>query len=174
MNREISINYTPQMVKTALRRFWFRTIGWPTFLSVCAVLAAFVYFLIARDDSWVYGHWGPNWFLVFMIVLGLVLFLCVVFVTMCLQHLNQALRELAKRNSPIVVWKFTDDHISTTSELVTAEMSWKLVEKIWQFPEVWLLFFSKNNFMTLPLDSIDYELGQFITAKVMENGGRVS
>jgi hypothetical protein len=56
----------------------------------------------------------------------------------------EALEELAKRKSAVVVWQFTEDHISTRSELATAEISCKLIQKVWRFPEVWLLFFFKE------------------------------
>jgi hypothetical protein len=174
MDREISVRYTPQLVKTAVRCFWFRQVGWSTFISVCLVFAAFVYLLIARDRSWVYSHWGPNWFLVVMIVFGLLLLFCVVFIKICLRSLKEALEELAKRKSAVVVWRFTEGHISTRSDLATVEISWELIKKVWRFPEVWLLFFSKDNYMTLPLQYVDNELRQFIAAKVTANGGAVT
>ena len=173
-NREISIRYTPQLVKTAVRCFWFRYVGWPTFISCCLVFAAFIYFLISRERSWPYSHWGPTWYLAVMILLGLVLFLCVVFITACFRSLKEALDELKKRKSAVVVWRFDEDHIRTRSDLAEAEISWKLIEKVWLFPEVWLLFFSKDNYMTLPVQDIDDELRQFITARVIANGGKVS
>ncbi len=69
---------------------------------------------------------------------------------------------------PTAEFSFTDDYIGIESDMGKSELSWKLVEKVWQYPSVWLVFLEKQSYITLPTESIDEELKQFITLKIKE------
>jgi len=64
---------------------------------------------------------------------------------------------------------FTDERIAIESDIGKNELSWKMIEKIWEYPSVWLVFIAKQGYITLPTANLDDELKQFIAVKVREN-----
>lgn len=68
---------------------------------------------------------------------------------------------------------FSDESLTVSSDLGKSEMSWRAIEKIWKFPDVWLLFVSKSVFITLPLSDIDASTQEFIAEQTLRHGGRV-
>ena len=74
----------------------------------------------------------------------------------------------------MTVFRFDDEGVSTRSDLGASEIKWKLVKKAWAFPEVWLLFVTNNQYITLPTKDLGSEAEQFIRQKIEESGGRVT
>jgi RNase P protein component len=48
-----------------------------------------------------------------------------------------------------------------------------MIEKIWEYPSVWLVFIVKQGYTTLPTANLDEELKQFIAEKVRKNNGGI-
>jgi len=44
-----------------------------------------------------------------------------------------------------------------------------MIQKVWCFPEVWLLFLSKRQYLISPFDALKQELRNFILKKIQEN-----
>jgi hypothetical protein len=73
--------------------------------------------------------------------------------------------------TPEAEFRFTDDRIGIESDIGWTELSWKMIEKVWKYPTVWLVFIAKQGYVTLPAAGIDEESQQFITRKIQQNGG---
>lgn len=48
------------------------------------------------------------------------------------------------------------------------------ITEIWQFPDYWLLFFSRAQFITLPLADLDPEAQELILDRAKSHGAKVS
>ena len=55
MNREITVRYSPELIKFAVWKFWTRSIGVGGFIAFAVTCNAFVYFLLSGDRSWLLG-----------------------------------------------------------------------------------------------------------------------
>jgi hypothetical protein len=160
MEREVTVKYSPELIKFAVWQFWVRSIGPRGFISFVVVLLAFVYFLIAGDRSWILGF------------LGSVVGLCIVFGVLSYNiYLRRSMEKFKRMDTPTAKFRFTDDRIGIESDIGWTELSWKMIEKVWKYPKVWLVFIAKQGYVTLPTADIDDELQQFITRKVQESGG---
>lgn len=73
--------------------------------------------------------------------------------------------------TPTAKLRFTDERIGIESDIGRTELSWKMIEKIWKYPSVWLVFIAKQGYITLPTANLDDELKRFIAEKVRENNG---
>ena len=60
-------------------------------------------------------------------------------------------------------------HVTADSELGAATVGWKSIEKIWEFPEAWLLFVGKQQYVTVPLPALTEELKKAIKTEVEKN-----
>ncbi len=159
MDREITVRYSPELIKFAVWQFWVRSVGLGGFVSFAVALLAFVYFLIAGDRSWLLGFLGA--------LVGLCLILGVLSYNI---YLSRSMEKFKRMDTPKAKFRFTDDRIGIESDIGWTELSWKMIEKVWKYPEVWLVFIARQGYITLPTAELDEELQQFITRKVQESG----
>ncbi|MGH9947719.1 MAG: YcxB family protein [Pyrinomonadaceae bacterium] len=155
MNREIEVRYTRELIKFAVRKFWTRSIGVGGFVSFGIVFAAFIYFLLTSDRSWTLGFLGS------VVGLGLV-----IGIVSYLTYLNRSLEKFKRMDEPTATFRFTDERIAMESNIGWTELSWTMIDKIWKYPSVWLVFIARQGYLTLPTADLDDELKQFITSKV--------
>jgi hypothetical protein len=66
------------------------------------------------------------------------------------------------------IFRFTDDELFSETALGSSTIKWEAIKEIWQFPEVWLLFWTKWQYITLPTASLDEETRHFVLSKVEE------
>jgi hypothetical protein len=59
------------------------------------------------------------------------------------------------------------------SELGLAELPWAQFRQLWKYPDLWMLFYETNGFVTLPTRDMPTEAASFIERKVLETGGVV-
>ncbi len=78
-----------------------------------------------------------------------------------------------RMETPTAKFCFTDERIGIESNIGWTELSWKMIEKIWEYPSVWLVFIAKQGYITLPTANLDDELKQCIGRKVRENNGGI-
>ncbi len=87
--------------------------------------------------------------------------------------LNRSLAKLRKLPSKTVHYVFTETQVESTHDLGESKYSWKIIERVWRFPEVWLLFYGRNAFFTLPVDAASREALTFIEEQVKRHGGKI-
>ena len=160
MDREVTVRYSRELIKFAVWKFWTRAIGIGGFIAFLVVSVAFVYFLVSGDRSWLLGFFGA--------VVGLCL---IIGVSSYFIYLNRSMEKFKRMETPVAKFRFTDERIGIESNIGWTELSWKMIEKIWKYPAVWLVFIAKQGYITLPTADLDEELKRFITLKVKESGG---
>src|SRR2546422_356710 len=159
MNREIIVEYDPELIKFAVWKFWTRSIGLSGFVAFGFVLLFFLYLLIIRDRSWLLGVLGAT----VGFALGIGIFSYRI-------YLNRSLAKFDAMQSPTAKCHLTDDLFCMESDIGRSELSWKMIEKVWMYPSVWLVFIKKQGYVTLlPTSNIDEEVKQFILNKVEAN-----
>ena len=163
VSKEVTIEYSEAILRQAARRFWVRFIGWDGFLAFGIAVAGFATLLFLGNRSWYTGAIGA------VCAMGLAVGLIAYPV-----YLKRALSIFRQMETPQVTFRFDEEGISAESDLGSSSIQWKLVKKLWRFPDVWLLMFSNSSYSVLPLASIDAELKEFIIESVRKSGGKVS
>ena len=162
MEYRVTVKYTPKLIKFAARQFWWRSIGIGGFITFALMVALFAYLLIIGDRSWLLGITGATVLLSFLFgVAAYRIFLA------------RPLEKFWKLNDAAATFRFSDTGIGVESAIGTTEISWTFIEKIWMFADVWLIFYPKQGYSTLPVAGLDEELKQFILSRVRESGGKI-
>ena len=161
MNREVTVRYSPELIKFAVWKFWIRTIGIAGFVGFAVVCIAFIYVLLSGDRSWRFGFLAAVAGISFGI--GIVSYFI---------FLKQIMAKFERTNSAKI--RFTDDRIGFESNMGVSELPWNMIDKIWKYPSVWLVFIAKQGYVTLPTADLDEEIKEFVLQKVNENGGKLN
>jgi len=163
MNKTITLTYSEELVKKSVVAFWQRTLGVGFFVALLALLGGFVLLLVAGNHSWYVG------------VLGTVLIFGVIFaIALFLNHYRSALKKLRQMHPAQATLQLSDSGFVMTSTIGTSQLTWAAVTDVWQFPTFWLLFFSKAQFVTIPLETLSQETRSFVEQNVRNAGGKVA
>lgn len=162
MNAEITVEYSKRLIHTATRRFWFRWIGWSGFTAFGFLLVAFLFLVGTGDRSWYTPIAGT------ILVLGFAVGTAGYFI-----YKRRAFSVFDQMKETKATMRFDDEGISVQSDIGSSRIRWKMIRKVWRFPEVWLLFYGNESYSTLPIGTLSDELKGFIVDKVASNGGKV-
>ena len=163
MKYEAIAEYSEVLVRTATRRYLVKFLGWKNLIVWLVGLAALIILLAQGQRDWFVG------------VLGAVLvFMALVAVMVCVVFHRRALGTLRRMGKPVATFTFDDSGIGIASNLSTGTVKWQAVQKLWCFPEAWLLFFAKGVYSTIPTACLTGETKNFIVKKLQEQGTKIS
>ena len=159
---QTTLIYTEPLLRQAVWRFWRRSVGWGFFVAL-VLLAGVVLFLWWRGDrSWLLGATGT------VLVLGLV-----VIAALYVSHFRNTLGTFRAMGPATATMQMDEASFTVSSSLGSTTMPWTAVNELWQFPDVWLLMYSKAQFSTLPLASLPPDVQSFILQRVQAAGAKV-
>jgi YcxB-like protein len=160
--KSIKLHYSEELVRSAVRAFWFRVTGLRFFIPMTILFAILVYSLRSGDRSWSVG------------VTGTVFALGVIFaVALYVVHLRTSLRRLCRMRIPEAMFEPSDQRFRVTSDLGATDVAWNAISEVWCFPDFWLLFLSRAQFITLPLADVDSEARELILSCLKSHGSKV-
>jgi hypothetical protein len=134
------------------------------FAAATAFLSALFIWRVAQGDrSWVIGLLGA--FL--LMIISLVAAVYVV-------HYRYGIAALRAMNPPEAILTLDESTFSMASSLGSSTLPWSAVTELWRFDRIWLLLFSKSQFVTLPVRCVGPEAQSYITEKVRSVGARVA
>jgi hypothetical protein len=163
MTHQATVTYTRSMIRRAVAHYWFRLIAWHGFAAVAICVGGTIALAVAGDRSWMLGALGAIGFV-----------LLTMFVAVYIVFLRRSMSRFDRMGSKAVVFTFSDERFTTASDLGSSELSWKAIDGIWKFPDIWLLFAAKTAYITLPITDIDKATQDFIVEQVVRHGGRVA
>jgi hypothetical protein len=159
MNREITYELSPELVRIGTRRFIFRSAG-PSFIFslIALVIGAAGLIMGGRSVFW--------WLLT-------ILPFCHGFIWVnyyC--RMTKKMDEMPDRR--ITVRSEPDSITFQTSER-TSTIKWSYIKKVWKYPDILLLFTnSRMTYTLIPVAPLGEQLKQFIEDKVKEHGGQIA
>lgn len=162
MRYETKISYDERIINTAVRRYWIRKHLGDAIMSVMVLMVGSYFFLVENARNWFVG-----------LLIGAALLYTGVVYGIFLSLRAQARKTFRALGSPDATWAFSDDAIFCESSEGKSEIKWSMVKKLWQFKDVWLLFYANGAYSTLPAQPLSDELKEFIERKVAEAGGEV-
>ena len=163
MQFEATVEETPRVYRQAVVRFWVRFCGRDFTLGLIAAVACAI--LWAGLE---YRHWAVA------AVGGIAFFFVFGTLSVLMMYLARARREVREIDDNSVEWTFSDDGICRRSESGDMAVSWASVDKLWRFPDVWLVFMGEPSYSMLPRESLTPLMEGFIANMVQRHGGRVS
>jgi hypothetical protein len=162
MSHEITLRYNESLIKRAVLRYWWRQIGVGYILAL-VILAVCIATLIANGNtSWLVGAMAT--------ILAMGIFVMIALYTVPYRN---ALRKLKTMGDPKATLILADSSLTMSSGAGSSTVPWSSVTEIWQFPDFWLLFFSKSQFSTLPLADFSSEARAFFVEHLEASGGKV-
>ncbi len=158
----IELNYSEKLIKDTVRKCWFRQIG-PFFFVVLSALTIYaIYLIFSGDRTWYVGLIGT------VVIIGAI----TIFASYIVQ-INRALTRLKRMEKPNAIFEYSENNFKVTSDIGSSEFKWSLISKIMCLDRAWVIYFSENETMTLPITNINEDSRAFILSKVRENKGKI-
>lgn len=160
---QITLTYDEGIVRKAVFRFWKRTIG--LFYLVALVILTILFFVLLYQGnrSWLIG------------VLGTALVFSLIFiVTLYLVHFRQSWHKFKEMGTPVATFIATESSATISSRAGTSTFPWSAIKEVWRYDDIWLLFFSKNQFVTFPCAQVSHDVQVYVLEHIQRAGGRIS
>ena len=157
------LNFTARLVRSAVIRFWRRSVGWKFVGALLLLVVILASALKNGDRSWYVGVLGTVTLLAFLVV-------AVGYFAQYHRAMG-AFRRLAEGSA---TFEPTEQGFRIESAIGYSDLSWGSIREVWRYPDMWLLVFSRNMFSTLPLSGIDLQTQNQILTAVRSAGGRVA
>ena len=163
MAYQVTLRYDEQLIRRAVLCFWWRLIGLRFVIAIVVIAACLVILVAGGDRSWFVGV------LATVLVFGIA-FMVAIYVI----HYRNALQKLKKMGNPEATLTVSESSLSMFSSAGSSTVPWSAVTELWQFPSFWLMFFSRNQFVTLPLADFAPDAMSFVLERVRASGGKTS
>lgn len=155
---QTTLLFSEPLLRAAVRAFWMRAVvrglGLRYALALVVATACAAILIIQRERSWVVP------FLVSTLLLS-ALFVVSIYVA----HLRNSLGKYRQMRRPEATFSYDEEQFTLASELGSSTLPWSAITEVWRYPDFWLLLFSRNQFVTLPLECLDQGTREFITRK---------
>ena len=162
MPHEATLIYSTTLLRQAVFAFWKRSVGVGFFVALLIAALGLVVLVALGQSSWIIGGLGA------VLVLGTA-FPIVVYVV----HYRRSLQKFHQMDNPQATFRAEESSFTMVSDIGTTTLQWSAVKELWQFPNVWLLLYSKAQFTTLPLSCLPSETQAYIVQCVRAAGGKV-
>jgi len=162
MPYETTLIYSESLLRQAVFGFWHRSVGIGFFVALLIAALGLVVLVALGQSSWIIG--GLAAVLVFGIAFAIVVYVV---------HYRRSLQKFRQMNKPQATFRADDSSFTMSSDIGTTTLQWSAVKELWQFPNVWLLLYSKAQFTTLPLACLPAETQTYIVQRIRESGGKV-
>lgn len=162
MRYKLQLNYSEALIQQAVIRFWFRSVGARFFVAIIFLVSLFIFMLYASQSSWLVG------------ALGAFLFLAVLFVVLVyVVHYKRSINKFKAMNPKSASLEVSESEFSLSSSLGTVSLTWQAISDVWVYENMWLIFFSKYQFSTIPLSGISEEEQAYFLAQIKLAGGKI-
>jgi hypothetical protein len=143
--------------------YWRKTVGFGLVVGVALMTVFLSWLLVNGDRSWIVG-------LVAAVILLGVLMPAAVYVV----HYRNSMGKFREMSQPVAELVADEDAFTFSSDRGTTSLKWDAVKEVWRFESLWLLLFSKAQFVTVPLENVPSPMQAFILDRVRASGGKIS
>ena len=162
MPHEATLIYSKELLNQAVFAFWRRSVGVGFFVALLIAALGLVVLVALGQASWLIGA------LATVLALGIA-FPIFVYVI----HYRRSLHKFRQMDNPEATFHAEESSFTMSSDIGTTTLQWSAVKELWQFPNVWLLLYSKAQFTTLPLACLPPDTQAYIVQRIRESGGKV-
>ena len=162
MTHQTTLIYSQSLLLRAVWRFWWRTVSKRFLIPGVLIGTVLAFELAGGNRSWLVGV------LASALVLGAI-FPLAIFVA----HYRNALQSWQAMGEPRARFIASDRTFKLSTGAGISTLPWTSVREVWQFPDFWLVLFSRAQFATLPLAGIEPEVRAFMVERVQAAGGKI-
>lgn len=162
MIHQATLSYNEALIRRAAFAFVWHTCGVLFVVAVAIVAISLVWLLAMGDRSWHIGSLATT-----------LLFASAMVTMLYLSHYRNAMAKLRNMGTPLAGLVVEDSSFSIATSTGRTTLCWATITAVWRFPGFWLLFFSKAQFLTVPIASLSPEMQAFILERVRASGGKV-
>ena len=159
MEHLINFTVTPSLITAATRRFWLQFVGWGGLLRWVAVSTALLVLSILGRQTWCYG-----------VAALVIVFIPSIWAGGYFTFLRRALYRYGRMQSKAISYRFTEQGLGTKSDLGSAEIPWRMLDKVQCYPDVWLLYFGRRDYAYLPVAEMTEPLKGYILQQAGQHG----
>jgi hypothetical protein len=162
MEGPITLRYDRKLVRSVVLAYWWRLVG-PGYI-VALVFSTGMLLAKVSDGarSWLIGLFG-----------GLLLFGALFPLVGLTLYYRQAMLRLRKMKPPQVAITMSEERFGIESTISSSSVSWSAVSEVRCHPRFWLLFLTKSQFITIPLESFPEIARAYLLDRVKSAGGKV-
>ncbi|ENN88875.1 hypothetical protein RHSP_11162 [Rhizobium freirei PRF 81] len=156
-NSSVEVTYTDDIVRDAVRTFvWRRGISGLKFLWAleAVMIALLIWPLWNGDRGWVS-----------VVVFIVVLLPPAMIAAMWIAHHRNTVGKYRQMRTPRALLTFRDQGLDVVSDLGSATIPWSTIIEIWERPAYWMIFVGRNQFFTLPLETLSTADRDFLRSK---------
>ena len=159
MEHELNFTVTKDLMTTATRRFWLQFVGWGGLIRWAVASVALLAGSVAGRQVWLYG-----------VVALLIVFIPLIWVFGYFSFLRRAFYRYGQMQSKLISYRFTEAGLGSKSDLGSADIPWRMLEKVQRYPDVWLLFVGRRDYAYFPVSAMPDGLGAYILQQAEEHG----
>ena len=158
-DQQVQFSVTGELVTAATRRFWLSYIGRGGILRWLGASCLIVLLAASMRQPLAYA-------LILVMVLGFPL----LWVLGYFVFLRRAFHRFDRMESKVVTFRFTEQGLGSQSDLGSADIPWRMLDRIQCYPDVWLLYFGSRDYAYLPAAEITAETRSYIHRLAKEHG----
>ncbi|MBA1149101.1 YcxB family protein [Ectothiorhodospiraceae bacterium WFHF3C12] len=163
MDQTVTLRYDDALVRSALRGYVGRYIGWK--FRVLVALMAVGLAVLSTQGIW-------RWY---TLLLAAILAACVLVPLFIHAAMVPMLtRRFRALYGDAASFRFTGEGLSVETANHSGHTPWNRLRRLWRLPTAWLLFTGTDSFTILPTAGLPEEVREFIIQRVESNGGEVS
>ena len=159
----IKLKYSEQQIKQVMRAYFRKKIGVALPILMILLTAFVIYRLVQGDRSWYVGF-----------ISSVILFAIVIFASSYVVHLRRSIERFRRMKLPTATMEMNSDQFRIESDVGATEVKWSHISRVQCFPGSWLLFFSGNDFVTLPLEGLSEDSKELILSTAESNGAKIT
>lgn len=132
-------------------------------VALLLVLLGLSFRLADGDRSWLVGLLAAG--------LSLGVFFAV---ALYVVHYQGSLARFRRMRVPEATLEGGEDRLTVRSDVGGSDVGWSAITEVWTFPDVWLLFLSRAQFITLGTADLDPAARDYILERVRAHGGKIA
>ena len=162
--KPITLHFSESLMRRVVRSYWWGLMPWKMLVvGAVLMLGAAIEITISKKWSWPLG--------LFLSVPGTVAAMAVAKYVYHMSSVATRFRRLKSLETTTL--EIGEERFRLSSTLSSSEFHWSTVTEIWQFRDFWLVFFSRAQFITLPLADLDSEAREMFLSRVCAHGAKI-
>lgn len=153
--RQFTYTLDRKLIKTIVQRYSLRSYTPTKIIMDALFIILFIRFLDTGERDWVIGVLGT-------VLAGLIFLRFAIYFI----RLQQATKRYDRMVSKEITVVLNEECISIRSDLGCSELPWKFINKIWKFPEFWIVFLTGYPPIALPFSALDGKTQEFLISQV--------
>lgn len=143
---EIHFELTRAEWSQALNRYWSRAWRHTVIIRLCLLIPVVLLTCVGGFDVAAAILWA---------VLGVT---WLQYISAYVHYRSHSMKWLRDAEDLTLSYTFSDDGVAVSSERASSQVKWRTLDKLWRYPDMWLLVIQRTQFFVLPTRSMPEDL----------------